>query len=163
MRVDQIMALGNVQRWHMVSPLHAQNVAAHSFGVAMLARHIAPGDLHVIERVQLLELGLVHDAHETRFGDIPGPAKHEMMEHKIDIDGWCRKSFWKVDPYDLVTDRVRHLVEVADRLEEAMFAHLNLPELAEQMALQTIRTARTSLTDESVERVVEALSPIPRK
>jgi len=157
------MALGNVRRWHMVRPLHEQTVADHSARVALLARHLAPGDLHVIERAQLLELALVHDAHETRFGDIPGPAKDEMMKHEIDIDGWCRWAFWNGDPYDRVTDRVRHLVEVADHLEGALFAQRNFPELAEQMAMKALDTARALLTDESVERVVKALSPRTRK
>ena len=62
---------GHVQRWHTVPTIRPQNVAAHSWGVALLVMRFWPhrtnGDL--------LRATLLHDAHEGVLGDVPATAK----------------------------------------------------------------------------------------
>ena len=157
MTPTQIMFLGEVRRWHTKVLRREQTVGEHSALVALLALYLAPEDLHGVEKAEMLELALIHDAHEMRFGDTPGPAKAELMKSGIDIDAWCRWAYWHGDPYDQVTDRVRDLVEVADVLEAALFAQINAPLIADQVGFQAIETARARLDNRGVSMVIEAL------
>lgn len=156
--VAQIRALGEVRRWHTRSPRREQTVAEHSDQVGRLASLLAYPDLTPMEQIQIDTLARNHDVHETVYGDMPYPAKQLLEEMGIDFDGICRRAFWGgVDPYDEVCPRVRNLVEVADRLEAALFAQANLPEVADEVALQAIEHARARLDNVGVARVVEAL------
>lgn len=68
----KMRASGNVKRWHAIITLREQNVASHSYNVAILAYLIAPAQLL---STQLLLACLLHDAHERSIGDIPSTAK----------------------------------------------------------------------------------------
>lgn len=60
---------GAVKRWHTWPTLRTQDVAAHSWGVAMILHQIDPYNFN------LLVHALTHDLHECELGDIPYPAK----------------------------------------------------------------------------------------
>lgn len=143
LKPNQITAMQDVKRWHTRRTLREQSVAEHSHQVALLALYLAPDSTNNADRLQILELALVHDAHEVEFGDTPYPAKRLLEADDLDIDAHCRLMFWgKVDPYDQVPSHVRLLVDVADVLEAAIYAQRYLPEISAQVTQQAIKSAQ---------------------
>ena len=67
---------GAVRRYHTNKTLKDQDLAAHSWGVAMIIREIMPGNL------MLIEAALTHDLAESVTGDIPytGKRKHPLLK-----------------------------------------------------------------------------------
>lgn len=61
---------GAVQRWHTWPTIKSQNLAEHSWGVAMTILKIWPE-----ATVEFIEAALTHDLHEVEAGDIPYPFK----------------------------------------------------------------------------------------
>lgn len=155
---EQIRAMGHVRRWHTRRVDQPQNLLEHSAGVALLALHLAGDRLGALEELDLLKLALTHDAHETRFGDLPYPAKIELLREGHDLDGHCRRTFWNgLDPYGEVSQEVLDLLEVADVLEAALWSRDNAPEICAAVAQQAIEAARVHLDNIGVARVLEAL------
>jgi 5'-deoxynucleotidase YfbR-like HD superfamily hydrolase len=70
----ELYKAGAVKRYHTQITLKEQDLAAHSWGVAMIVAHIAP------DRPHLLRYALIHDLHEVTCGDIPYTAKREHLE-----------------------------------------------------------------------------------
>lgn len=154
---QQIIALQHISRWHTRSTGRQQSVAEHSHQVALLALYLAPESTSVEDRLQLLQLALLHDAHEADFGDTPYPAKRALSVIGIDIDGVCRKEFWGGnDPHDQVLPHVRLLVDVADILEAALYAQQHLPAIAKQVEHQAVQAA-SRLGNEGFVKVWRAL------
>lgn len=65
----KLYAAGVVKRWHTWTTIKEQNLADHSWGVAMIILKIAPQD-H-----ELVRAALLHDLAEVESGDIPYPFK----------------------------------------------------------------------------------------
>lgn len=61
------------KRWHTVLTIKEQNLAAHSWGVAMIISRLFSGSSE--DRLRLIEAALDHDLAEGWTGDIPRPAK----------------------------------------------------------------------------------------
>lgn len=66
----------SVKRFHTWSSIKEQNLAAHSWGVAMILLHIGGEEA---EDVNLIRAALVHDLHEVEAGDIPYPYKRNDL------------------------------------------------------------------------------------
>lgn len=64
-----LYSAGTVRRYHTHLVLKDQDLAAHSWGVAMIIREIMPGNL------LLIEAALTHDLGESITGDIPYTGK----------------------------------------------------------------------------------------
>ena len=155
---EVIRGMAATTRWHTRKTLSTQNLLAHSAGVALHALFLAGTDLTPSEEADLLRLALVHDAHETTYGDIPYPAKRELAALGIDIDGICRRRYWGgTDPYETVSSRVLDLVEVADVLEAATWAQENAPDIAEVVLAQAYEEAKKRLEGGPLARALEAL------
>ena len=153
----QITAIQSVRRWHTRNTRREQSVAEHSHQVALLSLYLAPGNTSIEDRLQLVLLALLHDAHEAKFGDTPFPAKRALLGLGVDIDGICRKEFWGAnDPHDQVPPHVRLLVDVADILEAALYAQIHLPQIAEEVTTQAIQAAY-ALSHEGLLKVLCAL------
>lgn len=117
--MNDIRAGGLTTRLHTISTVRAQNVAAHSWGVAMLARDIyrrAGRDIPA----NVLVACLVHDIPEGRVGDVPSPVKwanpvlakalviaEENEAHRLEIDR----------EMSTLTEVEQDLVEFCDKLE----------------------------------------------
>lgn len=71
---DFIYKGGASKRYHTCRTLKEQDIAAHSFGVAMLCELITEGRA----RKELLMAALCHDLAEHIVGDIPSPAKRSL-------------------------------------------------------------------------------------
>lgn len=63
-------AAARTKRWHTHETIRSQNLADHSWGVAMTVAAISPNWSR-----GLMFAALTHDLHETELGDIPYPAK----------------------------------------------------------------------------------------
>lgn len=148
----------NTRRWHTQFTHQDQTLLDHGAAVALLALWLADGSLDFVEQRHLLLLALAHDLHETRFGDVPYPAKRLLKEQGIDIDQHCLEAFWQGDPSRFLPEAVRNLVAVADLLDAALFAQANAPELADTIADQAARCARELLGSDR--KVMEALGVI---
>lgn len=158
------MDLQQVKRWHTRRVDHEQTVAAHTASMIALALALAePYDLSPADRCALMHLALVHDAHETVFGDIPYPSRMKLFEAQhMDVDRICRTEFWGgVDPYDEVTEQVRDLVEMADSLEAALWAQRYAPNLTAAVVSQAVTKAQQLLDNQGQARVLEILGIRP--
>lgn len=148
----------NTRRWHTEFSHRDQTLLDHGAGVALLALWLADGSLDFVEQRHLILFSLTHDLHETRFGDVPYPAKRLLKEQGIDIDQHCLEAFWAGDPSRFLPEAVRNLVAVADLLDAALFAQVHVPELADTTADQAASAARELLGSDR--KVMEALGVI---
>lgn len=76
----EIRTLAFVPRWAIIRTNRQQNVAEHSFFVAIYADQIASMIGWMGRRDVLFRLSLYHDLDETLTGDIVAPAKRVMAE-----------------------------------------------------------------------------------
>lgn len=88
-----IYRLQYIQRWSLMRNTHPENVAEHSFHVAVLAHalcHIAHTVYHKDVPVHdVVAAALFHDAAEVLTGDIPTPVKHhnaDILHHFREIE-----------------------------------------------------------------------------
>lgn len=130
--IQDILAVGAVDRWHNTATARRQSLAEHSYQVAMLAAKLAHAEedlgkpLDAFEWSQLFLCALTHDLHEVDFGDIPSPTKW-LLQARIPalgrVDDHLEDEFWArrhaTRPvYDL---RILQLVRVADMLDACIF------------------------------------------
>ena len=66
----ELYEAGAILRWHTQLPIKSQDLAAHSWGVAMIIMEIAPDASQ-----GLIKYALTHDLAERATGDIPYPVK----------------------------------------------------------------------------------------
>lgn len=76
-QLDFLYDAGETRRFHTWPVLREQNVADHSWHVAMLAHILYGQEAPGMRTVFLLAL-LTHDMAECQMGDIPSPAKRRM-------------------------------------------------------------------------------------
>lgn len=154
----EILGLRRTNRWHTRDHGRLQTVAEHSATTALLARWLAPEDLPERDRADLLELCLVHDAHEPRFGDTPYPARQALMAMGIDIDEVCMGAFWgsRGLPTKGVSPLVQALADAADSLDAALYSRDWLPAIFPETAAKAMDKA-SCLPEESQEKVRSAL------
>lgn len=71
-----------IKRWNIVWMAQPDNVAEHSYYVALYARFIADTIKWKGNKGTLLTLALLDDIDEIVTGDITGPVKHEILDQK---------------------------------------------------------------------------------
>lgn len=76
-QLDFIYAAGETRRFHTWPVLRSQNVADHSWHVAMLG-HLLYGQEEPGMRAVFMWALMTHDMAECQMGDIPSPAKRRM-------------------------------------------------------------------------------------
>lgn len=69
MKIDQVYEAGQVKRFHTKRTIHTQNVAEHSWGVALILLQVCTPSS------ELMRAALLHDVAEIEMGDIPAPFK----------------------------------------------------------------------------------------
>ena len=116
-----------VKRWGIVATHADQNLAEHSYFVAVYANDLCLV-LGVTDDVRLdvLKVALGHDLDEILTCDIPGPHKRFVM---INNSHWLYKSMEKIFPrrgdrWGVGIDKailVKAIVKVADILESVLF------------------------------------------
>ena len=76
-KAANLISAGTVDRFHSEPGPVRQNIAHHSWGVAVLL-----STYHPMPSASLLTLALTHDLHEYLLGDAPFPAKNDFPEIK---------------------------------------------------------------------------------
>lgn len=108
-QIDFIYGAGETKRFHTFPVLRTQNIAAHSWHVAMLL-YLIYGQQEPGIRPALLMAALLHDAAEFKVGDLPAPAKRTMNDR---LPG-------------LVTHGGKSFKQHWDDMEQSILAEVNL-------------------------------------
>ena len=109
---------GAVQRFHTVQTIGGENVAEHSFGVAMMCVALSKDGL---PSGGLLRAALFHDLAEQATGDIPAPTKWKHPFLKTCIDG-IEYGFDQEHKLSVVlTDQDQNTLKWADMLHLLLF------------------------------------------
>lgn len=118
-----IRLLAYVPRWQIAPRFRTQNVAEHSYFVALYAMALLnylPGRAfhQPAFRMRVLEAALIHDVAEARTGDMPGPVKRAVVDME-------RMASYEKDQLALLgideveeDDDILALVKVADLIDE---------------------------------------------
>lgn len=125
-----ILAMGNVTRWHTVRTARAQTIGEHSARVALLAvwlgHQLGLNRFPALYELETLRLALLHDAPETHYGDVPAPTKG-VLEQETDVafDLVVDSLFWEArgcrNPLAAAPHIPRALVRVADITDAVVF------------------------------------------
>lgn len=132
LKLDDILAVQHVHRWHMIKVRRTQNLAEHTCLVSLIAAKMASvlsEPLAIEDYAMLLELALTHDIYEIEYGDIPTPTKRVLREagHGEVLDT-LEKAFWESRgslytprTFTDAPERVHNLIKLADLMEAAIF------------------------------------------
>lgn len=118
---------GETRRYHTWPVLRQQNVAEHSFNVAMICSWLARQETPGIGAA-LLMAALTHDLAEHQMGDLPAPVKRALpdyaegtfrevwggLENKMLIDQG-------LDWEQLLSDKEKHWLKLADAAEGCFY------------------------------------------
>ena len=94
MKISDIQRATWVKRWGIVRTLREQNIAEHSFMVAMISEELCKrmgwpfdegGSIHGMRGSEVLRWALWHDMAEVFTGDIPTPTKIRLKFHRGDV------------------------------------------------------------------------------
>lgn len=134
----QLYQAGSVKRWHTRQTIKEQDLAAHSWGVAMIVNVIWPGN------AELMRAALVHDLHESEAGDIPYPFKKNTPA-VFDAYASQEDSFNKKHgiEYNLGAE-FKHALKWADMFELLMWSKREI-NLGNQNMWQTLGVAMRAL------------------
>lgn len=115
----ELRDLAFVPRWGIVRTVRQQNVAEHTFFVAIYADQIAGAIGWQGDRAQLFRLALAHDWDEIFTSDIAAPAKR-VLKKAAGKDGWINFERWL---RHLSLDRFPYFKEWIDGFKESTEAH----------------------------------------
>lgn len=102
---DMLQRMSNMIRYNNAVHIHNENVAEHSFYVAMYAMCICDF-LHTGDKFRsvVIEKALIHDVHEIEISDIPHNVKHSMeglSEQCIKFEEWYNATHFTTLQRDL--------------------------------------------------------------
>tara|TARA_R100000322_G_scaffold111973_4_gene71703 strand:+ start:5271 stop:5819 length:549 start_codon:yes stop_codon:yes gene_type:complete len=116
----QFRVLSHVPRWAIIRTIKQQNVAEHSYYVAIYAKRIAQFvKLNKDEIPLLVWVALLHDAEEMVTGDIPTPSKERhlyIQQYQISRDVGIGLS-----PDVNLSIAAHKILKIADCFEAIMF------------------------------------------
>lgn len=112
----EIYLSGNTRRWHTHKRLQ-QTVAEHCWGTAMLILMEHPNP-----SLNLVKAALMHDLHETEFGDIP-PQTKEFVAGLKQAEREHQRAFFKRMKinYPELTEEEQWWLDYADKTEALLF------------------------------------------
>lgn len=113
----ELYEASRVKRYHTVATISEQNLAQHSWGVAMIVGFIVPDALPDVRLGRVLLAALTHDLAERLTGDIPSDAKWENK----DLDRALmrlEKEYNKAHEIEFkLTEKEQSILEWADMFE----------------------------------------------
>jgi len=112
MRQKMLREGGAVKRWHTVTNVKEQTVAAHSWGVASIVLDLWPNCSN-----NLIRAALWHDIAELRTGDIPAPIKWEDKEFALACHNIEQRVQEQFDLFEELTKEEQTHLKMADILE----------------------------------------------
>ena len=121
-RFKDLYNAGSVKRYHTTRTVQEQNLAAHSWGVALILCQISEGPVSP----HLMLAALTHDLAESLTGDVPYPAKR--LSRALDSSLKDVELAWEAD-HGIVSDLTEEeyaLLKWADMFELACFAKSEL-------------------------------------
>jgi 5'-deoxynucleotidase len=100
-----------IERWSLMRNVTKENVAEHSFHVALLAHALGTiareiYNKHDIDPAELAVRALFHDASEVFTGDIPTPVKHynrDILQNFREIERYSAERLTSLVPVELQT------------------------------------------------------------
>jgi 5'-deoxynucleotidase len=127
----ELRDLAHVPRWAVLRRQSQQNVATHSWFVAMYCLELMDitgwkGNKNVVG-IELIQHALVHDLDEVWTGDIPGPAKRLIVNgHAEEVKAALRERMYKIFPqhfyaYDETDPDIKALVKCADLIDAVFY------------------------------------------
>ena len=116
MNIDKIMKSADVIRFHSSVGMSKQDIANHSWGVAMLVQYFNPNCSK-----NLLLKALTHDCAELEIGDIPANVKwaNKSIKEATDLLEEQLEDEWGIN-YD-ITEEEAKLLKICDSLEGMIF------------------------------------------
>jgi 5'-deoxynucleotidase len=115
-----------IQRWVLMRSAVPENVAEHSFQVALLTHALCTIGREVfgkeVDTGRAVILALFHDAEEVMTGDIPSPVKHHnpgMLRSVREIESLASEELLGMVP-DQLAEAYRPLITGAERDPELM-------------------------------------------
>jgi len=115
-----------IQRWVLMRSAVPENVAEHSFQVALLTHALCTIGNELfgkqVDTGQAVILALFHDAEEVMTGDIPSPVKHHnpgMLRSVREIESLAAQELLGMVPQQLAT-AYRPLITAAERDADQM-------------------------------------------
>lgn len=128
--LKDIRSTKDVIRWHMIRTKRQQNLAEHSYQVALIAGKLSEllGEpLTLQEERDILRLSLLHDIDEIDNGDFPTPTKKKLREkgygavlEVLELEFWATRGATSTPEFH-ASSRVRSVVRLADLIEAALF------------------------------------------
>ena len=127
---DKLQRMSNMIRFNNEVHIHDENVAEHSFYVAVYAMELCDV-LHIKNNLRslIIEKALIHDIHEIELSDIPHNVKNgskELMDYCLGFEEKFNKRYFKdlinaIDDCKVCT-YVNAIVELADVLSVKQYA-----------------------------------------
>ena len=150
---ERLKTMSSIQRFGTLPMIQGENVASHSFNVAILALLTADYENNpAINTEKVLRQALLHDFEETILSDIPHPIKHRFQGGKLGkvlkdiVPDLVRDEIFKELPQPL-RDRCTHAALTAkDGIEGRIVA------AADAMDLDRLRVIDTGLDPVTAER-----------
>lgn len=153
--------LSDVPRWTIIRTIQKQNVAEHTFYVALYAGQVADAIEWVGNRARLLDAALRHDIEEMYTSDIPGPSKRMIVDDKSKYNDYCwtenQRRFG--DDWELRSEHHRDdpdiwdIIKVADCLDECFFLATD-----QQLGNKAVQ----AVMENSLKRLQIAVDKLPR-
>jgi putative hydrolase of HD superfamily len=111
--------------WQRIGVEHPESVAEHSFAVGLLAWREARS--RGLDAGKVLLMGLLHDFHEARLGDIPSPVKRllpgealascEDALRREQWEDWAPELLTLLEEFEAGESEEARLVQAQDRAE----------------------------------------------
>ncbi len=126
-RLKEALGLKDVVRagWVLAGVENPESVAAHSWGMALLAIDMCPPELN-LQRV--LELCILHDLAEVRVGDLtPHDGVSKAEKHRMEaeaIQAFGPKATEAFEEYEAQLTEESQFVKKLDKLDMALMAEV---------------------------------------
>ena len=88
--IDRALDAQYIKRWALVGTVIDNNVAVHSFNVALIAMDIRKRMSYdrAVSEMELCYFAVLHDMREVYTGDIPTPTKEKMKQAGFDPENF---------------------------------------------------------------------------
>ena len=112
-KVMEVLDSATVKRWHTVDTIGTQDIASHSWGVAVILVRITGGKCSA----NLLKAAIMHDCAESITGDTPSTAKWKSEELTKSLSELEQAVEWSLGITPSLSALEQSLLKTADILE----------------------------------------------